>query len=390
VNAMLLINGEIYLEDQTIKNGYLLIENEKIAAYGPMEDVLAYEGEVLDVAGAHVLPGFIDQHIHGAAGADAMDGTIEANATIATYLPKEGTTSYLATTMTQSPEAINTAIDAAITFMVEENKPGQAEVIGLHLEGPFISPHHIGAQNPDFIVKPEIKTFDAYYARAKGNIKLVTYAPEEAEEGFTEHLASRGVVASAGHTDATFKDIERAIPAGLTGITHFHNAMSPHHHRTPGVVSAGFFFDQLKTELICDGVHLDFDVVRTTYKIKGREGIILITDAMRAKGLDDGTYDLGGQEVHKVGNEARLASGVLAGSVAEMNDVVRNVKEQVTDNFTDLMYVSAMNSAQQLGVFDRKGSIQIGKDADLVVLNDDIDVLITICRGVIGYRAKNA
>jgi N-acetylglucosamine-6-phosphate deacetylase len=387
---MLLINGEIYLIDRVIRNGYVKLEAGKIVAFGEMAFVPDDNDEVVDVQGAKVLPGFIDQHIHGADGADAMDASVEANRTIASYLPKEGTTSYLATTMTQAPAAINAAIDAVVSFMASDNSPGQAEVLGLHLEGPFISPHHIGAQNPAFIAKPEIATFDMYNERAKAQIRLVTYAPEEAEDGFTDHLTSLGVVASAGHTDASFDDIKQRLPEGLVNLTHFHNAMTPHHHRTPGVVTAGFFYDQLKAELICDGVHLDFDVVRTTYKIKGREGIILVTDAMRAKGLPDGVYDLGGQSVHKVGREARLESGVLAGSVAEMNDVVRNVKEQVTNDFSDLMYVAAINSAKQLGVFDRKGSIAIGKDADIVVLNENVDVLLTICRGVIGYDQLTA
>jgi len=383
---MLLIHGEIYLEDYVLSDGYVLVEGEKISDFGDMAFVPSYEGEIIDLQGAKVMPGFIDQHIHGAAGADTMDGTIEANKTIGTHLPKEGTTSYLATTMTQAREAIDTAIDAVVAFMKSENSAGQAEVLGLHLEGPFISPHHIGAQNPAFIVKPQIATFDAYYARAEGKIKLVTYAPEEAEDGFTHHLISCNVVPSAGHTDASFEEIKAVLSEGLVNLTHFHNAMTPHHHRTPGVVTAGFFFDQLKTELICDGVHVDFDVIRTTYKIKGREGIILITDAMRAKGLPDGLYDLGGQAVHKVGSEARLESGVLAGSVAEMNHVVRNVKEQVTADFVDLMYLSSINCAKQLGVFDRKGSIAVGKDADIVVLNEHVDVLFTICRGTIAYN----
>jgi len=384
-DVMLLINGEIYLEDRVLQSGYLLIKDEKIISFGEMEFVPTYSGEIIDLQGAKVLPGFIDQHIHGADGADAMDATLDANKTIARYLPKEGTTSYLATTMTQSPEAINNAITAVVEFMETENQAPCAEVLGLHLEGPFISPHHIGAQNPAFVVKPEIKTFDAYYKQAKGHIKLVTYAPEEAEVGFTDHLSSLNVVPSAGHTDASFQTIENVLPEGLVSLTHFHNAMSTHTHRAPGVVTAGLFFDQLKTELICDGIHLDFDVVRTTYKIKGREGIILITDAMRAKGLPDGVYDLGGQDVHKVGMEARLANGVLAGSVAEMNQVVRNVKEQVTANFVDLMYASSINSAKLLGVFDRKGSIAVDKDADIVVVNDNVDVLLTICRGVVAY-----
>lgn len=385
---MLLTNGEIYLEHRVIDNGYVLIEGEKIVSFGEMEFVPQYDGEIIDVKGQKVLPGFIDQHIHGANGADAMDATIDANKTIASYLPKEGTTSYLATTMTQSPEAIEQALDAVVEYMETENVPGTAEILGIHLEGPFISAHHIGAQNPQFVAKPEIKTFDRYYRRAKGNVKLVTFAPEEAERGFTNYLASLNVVPSAGHTNASFQDIAQEVPAGLVNLTHFHNAMTPHHHRTPGVVTAGFFFDDLKTELICDGIHLDFDVIRTTYKIKGHFGIILVTDAMRAKGLPDGIYDLGGQDVHKVGNEARLADGTLAGSVAEMNAVVRNVKEQVTQNFSDLMYLASINSAKQLGVFDRKGSIAIDKDADIIVLNDNVDVLLSICRGQIAYQEQ--
>lgn len=383
---MLLINGEIYLENRVIENGYILIEDEKIASLGEMKFVPEYDGKIIDVKGQKVLPGFIDQHIHGANGADAMDGTTDAVHTVASFLPKEGTTSYLATTMTQSKEAIDNAIDAIVEYMETGNKAGEAEVLGIHLEGPFISAKHIGAQNPKFVATPEIEAFDQYYRRSKGNIKLVTYAPEEAECGFTNYLASLNVVPSAGHTDASFKDIENMLPEGLVNLTHFHNAMTPHHHRTPGVVTAGFFFEQLKTEMICDGIHLDFDVIRTTYKIKGREGIILITDAMRAKGLPDGIYDLGGQDVHKVGYEARLANGALAGSVAEMNMTVRNVKEHVTENFANLMYMSSINSAKQLSVFDRKGSIAVNKDADIVILNEDVDVLLTICRGKIAYE----
>lgn len=386
--VMLLINGEIYLENRVLENGYILIEAEKIISLGEMKFVPEHTGEIIDLKGQKVLPGFIDQHIHGANGADAMDGTVDAIHTVASFLPREGTTSYLATTMTQSQEAIDKAIEAIVEYMESGNPAGEAEVLGIHLEGPFISAKHIGAQNPKFVTTPEIKTFDHYYRKAKGAIKLVTYAPEEAECGFTNYLTSLNVVTSAGHTDASFKDVENHLSEGLCNMTHFHNAMTPHHHRNPGVVTAGFFFEQLKAELICDGIHVDFDVLRTTYKIKGREGIILITDAMRAKGLPDGIYDLGGQDVHKVGDEARLANGALAGSVAEMNKNVRNMKEHVTDDFTNLMYMSSINCAKQLSVFDRKGSIAINKDADLVILNENVDVLLTICRGKIAYQSE--
>lgn len=383
---MLLINGEIYLENRVIRKGYILIAEDKIVSLGEMKYVPAYDGDVIDVSGNKVLPGFIDQHIHGANGADVMDATIEANEIMAHFLPKEGTTSYLATTMTQSEEAIGRAIKSVVTYMEEQNEAGSAEILGIHLEGPFISTKHIGAQNPAFVAVPRIDDFDHYYQMAKGAIKLVTYAPEEAEAGFTNYLSSLQVVPSAGHTDATFKVIEANRQEGLCNLTHFHNAMTPHHHRTPGVVSAGFFYDDLKAEMICDGIHLNLDTIKTTYKIKGRTGIILITDAMRAKGLPDGVYDLGGQEVHKIGNEARLADGTLAGSVVRMYEALKNVKEHVTSDFTDLMYMSSINSAKQLSVFDRKGSIAIHKDADLVVLTEDVEVVLTICRGKIGYQ----
>ena len=387
-SVMLVINGEIYLENRVIDNGYLLVEDGKIASLGQMEFVPEYDGAIIDVKGQKVLPGFIDQHIHGANGADTMDATVVATATIAKFLPREGTTSYLATTMTQSKEAIEHAIAAIVEYVETENMPGRAEVLGIHLEGPFISAKHVGAQNPKFVAEPQIAVFDEYYRQAKGLIKLVTYAPEEAECGFTNYLTSLKVVPSVGHTNATLKEIEAELPCGLCNMTHFHNAMTPHQHRTPGVVTAGFLFEQLKAEMICDGIHVDFDVIRTTYKIKGKEGIILITDAMRAKGLPDGVYDLGGQDVYKKGDEARLVDGTLAGSVAEMNKTVRNVKDHVTDDFIALMYMSSINSAKQLSVFDRKGSLAIGKDADFVVLNEDVDVLLTVCRGAIAYEAE--
>jgi N-acetylglucosamine-6-phosphate deacetylase len=383
---MLLTNGNIYLENGQIENGYILIEDEKISSFGDMKYVPSYEGKIIDVKGNMIWPGFIDQHIHGANGADSMDATIEANATMAKYLPKEGTTSYLATTMTQSPEAIEKALTAIVKYMETANSPGEAEILGVHLEGPFISSKHIGAQNPLYVAKPEIVIFDKYNRVAKGHIRLVTFAPEEAELGFTNYLRSLNVVASAGHTDANFQQISDHVEEGLSNLTHFHNAMTPHTHRNPGVVSAGFYFDALKTEMICDGIHVAADAIKTTYKIKSSDNIIIITDAMRAKGKADGVYDLGGQDVYKKGMEARLEDGTLAGSVGEMNIEVRNVYDFTNCSYRDLIKMSSTNSAKQLGVFDYKGSIEINKDADLVVVSENIDVLLTICRGKVAFE----
>lgn len=383
---MIITNGKIYTEKRLIENGYLIIEDDKIKAFGEMAYVPEYEGEVIDAKGQYVLPGFIDQHIHGAYGADNMDANKEALETMAKNLPQEGTTSYLPTTMTQAKETVGEALELIVDYMENENGPGQAEMLGIHLEGPFISSKHVGAQNPKYVQQPTIENFEYLNERAKGHIKLITYAPEEAEEGFTNHLVSKGVVPSAGHTDADYTIIMKHVEEGLSNLTHFHNAMLPHHHRIPGAVTAGFVEPKLKAEMIVDGIHVHPDSVYATYKIKGAENFIGITDAMRAKGLEDGEYDLGGQTVYKVGKECRIASGALAGSVAEMDFVARNIKEFTGCTMEELILMTSTNAAKQQGVFGRKGSLNIGKDADIIILDETLHVQTTICRGVVAYQ----
>lgn len=382
---MIIKNATLYLEDRVLENGYLKIDGTKIVSFGLMEH-MPQDETVIDAKGNVLVPGFIDQHIHGANGADHMDASFEALENIASFLPKEGTTSYLATTMTQSVESVCEALGTIADYMESENKPGNAEILGAHLEGPCISLKHIGAQNPNYVIKPTKESFDTFWDASRKTVKLVTYAPEESEEGFTDYLRTLGVVPSAGHTDATYDQIVNEIPKGLRNLTHFHNAMTPHHHRTPGVVTAGFIHNELKAEMIVDGIHLHPAVVKATYEIKGADNLILITDAMRAKGLPDGKYDLGGQEVTKIGYECRIASGALAGSVAEMDYTVRNFKKFTGASLRELVKVSSENSARQLNVFDRKGSINIGKDADIVMLDENLEIVMTLCRGVVAYQ----
>ncbi|NLC54756.1 MAG: N-acetylglucosamine-6-phosphate deacetylase [Erysipelothrix sp.] len=383
---MLITNGKIYLDETIIENGYIHIKDDKIISVGDMKYVPKAD-EVIDAKGQNVLPGFIDQHIHGANGADNMDATQEAVSTIARFLPKEGTTSYLATTMTQSVENINKALHEIVKYADNDNPAGEAEIIGIHLEGPFISKKRIGAQNPAYVQVPTKKAFDIFWKESNGFIKIITYAPEESEAGFTSYLREHNVIPSAGHTDAYYDEIVNEIPHGLCNLTHFHNAMTPHHHRDAGAVTAGFTHPALKAEMIVDGIHLAPSVVNATFQIKGADNIILITDAMRAKGLEDGEYDLGGQTVIKKGKECRIASGSLAGSVAEMDFCVRNMQDFTTATMAELVKMSSSNAAKHLQVFDRKGSLTAGKDADIVIVNDDIEVLTTICRGKIAYQA---
>lgn len=381
---MLIINGKIFLEETVIENGYVEIKDDKIVAVGDME-FAPEDDNTIDAKGQNVLPGFIDQHIHGANGADNMDATQEAVHTIASFLPKEGTTSYLATTMTQSVENINKALHEIVKYAENDNPAGEAEIIGIHLEGPFISKKRIGAQNPNYVQVPTKEAFDIFWKESNEMIKIITYAPEEAEEGFTSYLRAHNVIPSAGHTDAYYDDIVKEIPHGLCNLTHFHNAMTPHHHRDSGAVTAGFTHEALKAEMIVDGIHLAPSVVDATLKIKGADNIILITDAMRAKGLEDGEYDLGGQTVIKKGKECRIATGSLAGSVAEMDFCVRNMQDFTEATMAELVKMSSSNSAKHLQVFDRKGSLTAGKDADIVIVNDNIEVQNTICRGKLAY-----
>ncbi|MGL5692777.1 MAG: N-acetylglucosamine-6-phosphate deacetylase, partial [Peptostreptococcaceae bacterium] len=218
-------------------------------------------------------------------------------------------------------------------------------------------------------------------------IKKVTYAPELDDNfEFTKYLCENNIIPSAGHSSATFEDIEKAVSYGLSSITHFHNGQSPHHHRTPGVVTAGFTFDELKTEVIVDGVHLHPDTVKSVVKIKGINNVTLITDSMEAKGLEDGDYELGGQKVIKVKNEVRLESGSLAGSVNTMIDSIKNVMSFAKCSLEDAVTMASTNPAKELGLLTTKGSLDIGKDADIVILNNDYNVVKTICRGKVAFE----
>lgn len=385
MTSLLIHNIRIALPDRIVTEGEIIVENGKIAFVSD-ESIEGFTGERYDGQGCLVLPGFIDIHIHGAEGADFMDGTQESFVKIANTLPKEGTTSFLATTLTQSDEDIRKVVKAGRSFM--EWNENDAEMLGLHLEGPFIHPEQSGAQPVEFIQKPSLSLLKQWFEEDFGCLKIVTLAPE-CDEGLemTQQLANRGIIVSAGHTKATFADITQAVDQGLSHLTHFGNAMSGLHHREIGVVGAGFLLEQLHCEVIADGVHLSQDMLRLLYKKIGPERIILITDAMRAKGLTDGLYTLAGQDVEVIGSKATLANGTLAGSILKMDEAVRMMRGMDV-NLADLMRMSSSNAASRLGVFDRKGSIEVGKDADFVLMDNDFQVQSTICRGKVSFSRE--
>lgn len=332
---------------------------------------------------AIVLPGFIDEHIHGAGGADAMDGTQEALATIAKTVAAEGTTAFLATTMTQSEENIGKALTA-----VRDYQPAQgARLIGVHLEGPFIAMKHKGAQPAEYVVSPSVETFKRYQELSGNHIKIVTLAAEA--EGASEliaHLKETGVIASIGHSGATFADMVGVISVGATHVTHTFNAQSPLHHREAGVVGAALMQDELSCELIADTIHVSVPAMRILAKNKPAEKLILITDAIRAKGLADGVSELGGQTVYVKDGQARLADGTLAGSVLKMNDAVKNLVTEVGVPLERAVDCATINPARDLGIADEAGSIRLGKRADFTVLSPAFEVLLTVVGGEIVYQ----
>ena len=358
-------------------------ENGKIAYIGVDDGKI---DNIIDINGI-VVPGFIDEHIHGAGGADAMDATEEALQTISEYLAMEGTTAFLATTMTQSKENISKAL-ANVKAVKLKGKYKGAEVLGVHLEGPFISPKHVGAQPLEYVAKPDSHTFDEYNELSGGNIKIVTLAPEvDGGEEFISHLKSIGVVASIGHTGAKFADVENAVRAGASNVTHTYNAQTPLHHREAGVVGAAMLFDELNCEMICDTIHVSVPAIKIFVKNKPHDKFTLITDAMRAKGMPDGLSELGGQQVFVKNGEARLSDGTLAGSVLRMNIAVKNLVEKVGVSFTDAIDFATANPAKNLGIYNERGSIEIGKRADFTVLDNCFNVLLTVRGGEIIYKA---
>ncbi|MDX8365973.1 N-acetylglucosamine-6-phosphate deacetylase [Cytobacillus sp. IB215665] len=382
----MLIKGlTIYAEDNVIEQGYIKITNGKIESVGKANDVT--DTDTIQFPNTYkCLPGMIDVHIHGAQGADTMDASSTALDTISNALPQEGTTSYLATTITQQHSNIEQALSNVGSY-INVQPAGQAEILGIHLEGPFINQEKAGAQPYDYIIDGDISLFKKWQKLSGENIKLVTLAPEIKNGiALTKYLNSNGVVASIGHSNATYNQVVKAIHVGASHITHLFNGMSGLHHREIGVAGAALMRDELFVEMIVDGIHICPEMVQLAYHSIGKERTILVTDAMRAKCLKGGVYDLGGQNVTVSNSKATLDDGALAGSLLTMDQAMRNMLTYTDATLGDLTTITSKNPAKQCGVFDRKGSIKENKEADLIILDEHNNLVMTICRGAISYE----
>lgn len=340
--------------------------------------------QIIDGTGKFLFPGYIDMHIHGSAQMDTMDASIEGLHIMAKSLAKEGIIGFLATTMTQSYQNIERALENIAQFT---SNPDEAELLGIHIEGPFISKKRVGAQPLEHVVPPDFAVFTKWQNVSAHKIKQITMAPEE-PNGFevVQAIAESGVVVSIGHSDATFEQMKEAVRHGATQGTHLYNQMRPFHHRDPGVVGGVLLLDEMKAEIIVDFIHMHKDAVNMAYRLKGADGIILITDAMRAKGMPYGDYDLGGQMVHVSESGAHLSNGALAGSVLKMDQAVRNMQLITNCTLEELVKMSSYNAAKQLKLTN-KGQIEQGFDADVVILDEQLMLQQTIKAGKVIYEA---
>jgi len=385
----IIISGpQIVAEDCIIKKAGLVIQQDKIQSIEKKEN-FSSEPLLVFPENYYLIPGFIDVHVHGADGFDVMDGTFEALDRMSQALAAEGTTSFLATTMTASSEKISRIVRNIGDYIHQPREIKGAEVLGIHLEGPFISPQKVGAQNVKDILAPQMNCLRDWQAASGNTIKLVTLAPELPNSlEFIRFLKAQHIVASIGHTDASYAETMAAVDAGCSHVTHLFNAMRGIHQREPGVVTAALLSEKLSTELILDGVHLHPAIAELVLKVKSKEKIILVTDAMRAKCLTDGVYDLGGQSVTVKNNKASLSDGTLAGSVLKMSSAIQNMMKFTRCDLVDAIRFATVNPAKLLNIFDQCGSIAPQKIADLVVLDDKLNVVMTMVAGQIVYQRK--
>lgn len=383
------MHGTIITPFQLLEDRIIIIEKGKIIAITDKKEDLALlkNVEIIEAQNKFIVPGYIDIHVHGGGGSDVMDGEYEAIKQVATTHSRFGTTAFLPTTMTMTKDKIIKSLKSIHEARLKGT--GTAEILGIHLEGPYINPEKKGAQKEEDIKKVSVEEF-LEFNQASGNlIRLVTIAPEmPGAIDFIRWLHQQGIIVSVGHSNATYKQVQEGIQAGLSHVTHIFNAMRGLHHREPGVVGAALSSPKLIVEMIADGIHLHPIVLKMLTQIKESEKLVLITDAMRATGFKEGTYDLGGQEVIVTQGQAKLKNGTLAGSVLTMDKAVKNLVTKVGISLLNAVQMASYNPAKCLGIDDKKGSLELYKDADIVILNKNLETELTMVAGKVVYRRK--
>lgn len=375
-----IINGIIVTKNGVLENKVLLFDKKIIS----MCDEIPENCELIDAKQKIVTPGLIDIHVHGSCNFDTMDNSIEAIEAISNGICKNGVTSFLPTTMTMSKEQIYNSLNTIKECMA--NGTTGAKVIGAHMEGPFINPIYKGAQDAKYILKPNFQFIKNY----TDVIKLVSYSPElDDDYEFTKKVKENTkIILSICHSNASYKQTMEAVNLGASNITHLFNAMTPLNHREPGVVGAALMSNTY-CEIIADKIHVDKNLFQFILNNKGKEKVILITDSMRAGCMKDGKYDLGGQDVYVKGGAARLINGTLAGSILTLNKAVYNFFENTNLELNEVINMASLNPAKSIGIDDKKGSLEIGKDADICIFDDEMNCHLSISEGRIIFSKLN-
>jgi len=373
--------------DAVINDGIVLIEDGIISYVGKSTNAEPEPNStIIDAKGKFVLPGLIDTHVHGSHGHDVMLAGVEGIKRISKSQLRYGVTGYLPTTLSGKHEDLLRALEECVK--AETNPDPAAEIIGIHVEGPFINPQKKGAQPESGIREPNLDQCKEYLRAAPGRVKMMTLAPElPAAIELIRLLTQNNVIASLGHSEADYDTALAAIEAGATHATHLFNAMPSMHHRKPNLTLACLLEPSIRAEIIVDGIHVSPEMVRMAAKMKSRDGLVLITDGIEAVGLPDGIYELGDSKV-KVENGVctLIDSSTIAGSTLTMNRAVGNAVNRAGLSLIDAVYMASLLPAQLCGVADKKGSIDIGKEADIAILNSDFSVNTTIRNGEIAYE----
>ena len=390
-----IINGRLILPDEragghfeAISGLALLIEDGRIKDVMPEVRLRADlpDCQIWDAGGRFVSPGFIDIHIHGCFGADVMDKEPEAMKTMCQQLPSMGVTSFLPTTITSSVENIHGALERVRAHMVNPWLAGGAEVLGANMEGPFISPRYKGSHQARFVIPAHFSLVEPY----ADVVKYITLAVEElgGDYRFVEKCREAGIIVSLGHSNAIYEEGVEAFQQGVTHATHLYNAMSPLHHREPGVVGA-VLDEDFVAELIADDIHCHPAAQRLAWQLKG-DRLVLINDSCRACGLGDGVSELGGQQIYVEGGLATLADGTIAASVASMDQVVANFARNTGISLPMAVELATKVPAQELGCLDQRGVLEPDHLANITVFDDDVNIFATFVRGQICYSQAGA
>ncbi|MBA4310349.1 MAG: N-acetylglucosamine-6-phosphate deacetylase [Chlorobiaceae bacterium] len=383
--SLALVGGKIITPFRIIKNGAIVIEDGLITEIGKTPDIeIPDQCEVIDISGRIVTPGFVDLLVHGGGGYGFSDSNLSSIENISQYFLSNGSTTVLASLYAKPTQQLLDDLTRVSDFIIANP---DSNIYGIHMEGPYLNKELKGAMNENYLWTPSVESWEAMWEASKGLIKIMTIAPElPGAIDVMRAAARKGVVLSIGHSMASYEQVEVAIDNGAAHVTHMFNAMSPFHHRTPGVVLSALLRNELKIELIADNLHVHPAVMEFLLKLKGANGIILITDSIRAGGMHEGEYEFADQKIFMKDHRAFLPDGTLAGSTLTLNMAIRNMVESANAKITDAVRMASLNGAKVLHT--KKGILAVGKEADVVVMDNDYEVELTIKKGKIVFKRE--